>query len=152
MTFTSSSRARRAERDADTADDAAYQHLELTRLNKAFAEDATPERLQHLDELAKMNGYGTIEEYVTRTLHETSGWASEDRSLEEELLKDDLGEKPNKSSFWFDEEDPETNTEEHDDFDEDDITSMAHGKLEEVREMRHYTRLAVWEMPLLASK
>ncbi|KAG5991085.1 hypothetical protein E4U54_003962 [Claviceps lovelessii] len=152
VTFTSSSRARRAERDADTADDAAYQHLELTRLNKAFAEDATPERLQHLDELAKMNGYGTIEEYVTRTLHETSGWASEDRSLEEELLKDDLGEKPNKSSFWFDEEDPETNTEEHDDFDEDDITSMAHGKLEEVREMRHYTRLAVWEMPLLASK
>lgn len=29
---------------------------------------------------------------------------------------------------------------------------MAHGKLEEVREMRHYARLAVWEMPLLASE
>ena len=150
MTFTSSSRARRAQQESDA--DAAPQHLDLTTLNKAFAETATPEGLRQLDELAKMNGYNTIDEYLTTKLRETSGWASEDRALEEELVKDDVGEKPNKSSFWFDEEDPDTNTEEHDEFDEDDITSMAHGKLEEVREMRQYARLAVWEMPLLASK
>lgn len=128
------------------------QHLELKTMNRAFAETATPEGLRQLDELAKTNGYNTIDDFLTSKLRETPGWASEDRSLEEELLKDDIGEKPNKSSFWFDEEDPETNTEEHDEFDEDDITSMAHGKLEEVREMRHYARLAAWEMPLLASK
>ncbi|KAH0599958.1 hypothetical protein MHUMG1_02748 [Metarhizium humberi] len=128
------------------------QQLELKIMNKAFAETATPEGLRQLDELAKTNGYNTIDEFLTAKLRQTPGWASEDRALEEELLKDDIGEKPNKSSFWFDEEDPETNTEEHDEFDEDDITSMAHGKLEEVREMRHYARLAAWEMPLLASK
>lgn len=36
------------------------------------------------------------------------------------------------------------------DFDEDDITSLAHGEMEQHREMRHYARLAAWEMPLLA--
>lgn len=33
--------------------------------------------------------------------------------------------------------------------DDDDITSMGHGELEQHREMRHYARLAAWEMPLL---
>jgi small subunit ribosomal protein S35 len=33
----------------------------------------------------------------------------------------------------------------------DDITSLAHGELEQHREMRHYARLAAWEMPLLSS-
>lgn len=152
----STSRARLADRkgskDGEEGEAEAPQQLELKTLNKAFAESATPEGLRQLDELAKTNGYNTIDDFLTSKLRETPGWSSEDRALEEELMKDDIGEKPNKSSFWFDEEDPETNTEEHDEFDEDDITSMAHGKLEEVREMRHYARLAAWEMPLLASK
>ena len=33
----------------------------------------------------------------------------------------------------------------------DDITALAHGELEQHREMRHYARLAAWEMPLLSS-
>lgn len=36
-------------------------------------------------------------------------------------------------------------------FQEDDISSTAHGELEQHREMREYARLAGWEMPLLAS-
>ncbi|KAG6035063.1 hypothetical protein E4U41_006256 [Claviceps citrina] len=139
-----------AQRATQEAADDAPQILDLTTMNKAFLEAATPDGLRRLDELAKMNGHNTIDEFLATKLRENPGWAAEDRALEEALMQDDLGEKPNKSSFWFDEEDPETNTEEHDEFDEDDITSMAHGKLEEVREMRHYTRLAVWEMPLLA--
>ncbi|OLN82220.1 37S ribosomal protein S24, mitochondrial [Colletotrichum chlorophyti] len=56
-----------------------------------------------------------------------------------------------KSSFWFDEEDPHTPTEGvADEFDEDDITPMAHGKLDEIREHRHYHRIMAWEMPLLS--
>jgi len=35
--------------------------------------------------------------------------------------------------------------------DHDDIPSLAHGELEQHREMRHYARLAAWDMPLLAS-
>jgi small subunit ribosomal protein S35 len=37
-------------------------------------------------------------------------------------------------------------------FEEDDLTSMAHGQLEQHRELRHYARLAAWEMPLLTSE
>ncbi len=32
-----------------------------------------------------------------------------------------------------------------------EISSLGHGELEQVREMRHYARLAAWDMPLLAS-
>lgn len=39
-----------------------------------------------------------------------------------------------------------------DEYGEDDITSIAHRELEQHREIREYTRLAAWEMPLLASK
>ncbi|CAG8978164.1 hypothetical protein HYALB_00012026 [Hymenoscyphus albidus] len=34
--------------------------------------------------------------------------------------------------------------------DEDDISSIAHGELEQHREFRHYARLAAWEMPMLS--
>ena len=43
---------------------------------------------------------------------------------------------------------------EEDDMEDDlnvDLSSLAHGELEHHREMRHYARLAAWEMPLLAS-
>ena len=36
-------------------------------------------------------------------------------------------------------------------FEGDDITSLGHGELEQHREMRHYARIAAWEMPLLSS-
>lgn len=35
-------------------------------------------------------------------------------------------------------------------FGEDDITSLAHGQLDEHRERREYLRIAAWEMPLLS--
>ena len=151
----SSSQSRRSdeggEKAAGETEVQSQQKLDLQAMNKSFNDAATPDGLRQLDELAKTNGHNSIDEFLTASLRETPGWSSEDRALEEELLKDDIGDKPNKSSFWFDEEDPETNTEEHDEFDEDDITSMAHGKLDEVRTFRHYARLAAWEMPLLAS-
>ncbi|KAI1140461.1 mitochondrial ribosomal protein [Hypoxylon sp. FL0543] len=56
-------------------------------------------------------------------------------------------------TFWHeDEDDPDlvTNERDEDEFDEDDIMGMAHGKLEEFREYREYARIAAWEMPLLS--
>ena len=50
-----------------------------------------------------------------------------------------MGEEPGEGM-----EDPE--------FEEDDITSIAHGQLEQHREYREYMRIAAWEMPLLSSK
>ena len=40
---------------------------------------------------------------------------------------------------------------EDEEFQGDDITSLAHGELEQHREMREYARIAAWEMPMLSS-
>jgi hypothetical protein len=47
--------------------------------------------------------------------------------------------------------DPGDDPEEDPEFEGDDITSMAHGQLDQHREFREYARLAAWEMPLLTS-
>ncbi|KAL8732182.1 MAG: hypothetical protein Q9166_002929 [cf. Caloplaca sp. 2 TL-2023] len=39
---------------------------------------------------------------------------------------------------------------EDEDFEGDDITSTAHGELEQHREIREYARIAAWEMPMLS--
>ncbi|KAL8928568.1 MAG: hypothetical protein Q9208_001802 [Pyrenodesmia sp. 3 TL-2023] len=39
---------------------------------------------------------------------------------------------------------------EDDEFDGDDITSIAHGELEQHREIRDYARISAWEMPMLS--
>lgn len=59
-----------------------------------------------------------------------------------------------KDAFWDDDEaDPDLITNDDSDmFDENDMTDMAHAKLEEIREQRAYARTIVWEMPLLSSK
>ena len=41
---------------------------------------------------------------------------------------------------------------EDEDFEGDDITSTAHGELEQHREIREYARIAAWEMPMLSSR
>ncbi|PQE26334.1 hypothetical protein CJF30_00001091 [Rutstroemia sp. NJR-2017a BBW] len=46
--------------------------------------------------------------------------------------------------------DPEPFDEADREDDEDDITSLGHMELEQVREQRHYARLAAWEMPMLS--
>ncbi len=51
---------------------------------------------------------------------------------------------------FFSMEDPVA-TGEDEEFEGDDITSLAHGDLEQHRELREYARIAAWEMPLLSS-
>lgn len=48
--------------------------------------------------------------------------------------------------------DPEPFDEEDREDDHDDISTLAHMELERVREIRHYNRLAAWEMPMLSSE
>ena len=52
--------------------------------------------------------------------------------------------------FSMGEEDPVA-TGEDEEFEGDDITFLAHGDLEQHRELREYARIAAWEMPLLSS-
>ncbi|KAI1308283.1 mitochondrial ribosomal subunit protein-domain-containing protein [Xylaria venustula] len=56
-------------------------------------------------------------------------------------------------AFWADEEpdnDLLVEEDDKDEFDEDDIMSLAHAKFEEYREYREYARIAAWQMPLLS--
>ncbi|POS75404.1 37S ribosomal protein Rsm24 [Diaporthe helianthi] len=60
--------------------------------------------------------------------------------------------KPRRDSFWDEDEDDKDliTNDDSDEFDENDMTDVAHAKLEEHREQRAYARLAIWEMPLLS--
>ncbi|ROV96480.1 hypothetical protein VSDG_05460 [Cytospora chrysosperma] len=60
--------------------------------------------------------------------------------------------KPNRDAFWDEDEDDTdlVSNDDADEFDENDMTDLAHAKLEEHREQRAYARIAIWEMPLLA--
>jgi len=102
-------------------------------------EERTPELVKELQNIQQ-----TLEAQ-DRNMH---------KSLDEEAATLFKEPRPLKDSFWFDEDDddPMTHDVQGEDFDEDDITSMAHGKLDELREYRHYARITAWEMPLLSSK
>lgn len=62
--------------------------------------------------------------------------------------------KPRRDAFWDEDEDDKDliSNDDSDEFDENDMTDIAHAKLEEHREQRAYARLAIWEMPLLSRK
>jgi len=50
-----------------------------------------------------------------------------------------------------DEDDDFAQAADDDEWNNDDISSYAHGDLEQHREAREYARLAAWELPLLSS-
>lgn len=62
--------------------------------------------------------------------------------------------KIRRDAFWDEDEDDKDliSNDDSDEFDENDMTDIAHAKLEEHREQRAYARLAIWEMPLLSRK
>lgn len=56
-----------------------------------------------------------------------------------------------KEGFFATGEDESQEIGEDEEFEGDDITSIAHGELEQHREIREYMRIAAWEMPMLSS-
>ena len=59
--------------------------------------------------------------------------------------------RPDQIGFLAEDEDEPDDIGEDPTYEGDDISSLAHGELEQHREMREYARIAVWEMPLLYS-
>ncbi|GKT50955.1 37S ribosomal protein S24, mitochondrial [Colletotrichum spaethianum] len=112
-----------------------------------------PEELKALEGVKKLDPSAqqmSLEQFLEREM-------SQDEEKHERLFtpqewKQVAAEgRPNRTSFWYDEDDPTAPTEDMaDEFDEDDMTPMAHGKLDEIREHRHYHRIMAWEMPLLS--
>lgn len=62
----------------------------------------------------------------------------------------DVHSPPAKRGFFSIGEEDAEGTGEDEEFEGDDITSLAHGELEQHRELREYARIAAWEMPLLS--
>ncbi|CAK7263538.1 37S ribosomal protein S24, mitochondrial [Sporothrix epigloea] len=79
-----------------------------------------------------------------------------ERQMREMLRQFDQAERPTPKGpdqFWNEEEeDPEMVIKDGPDEEDPgyDISSMAHGRLDEIREQRHLARIIVWEMPLLS--
>ena len=108
------------------------------------------------DEMRKENP--TIERELKNLTNELEQVAGKDLQELDKLYNTAKFHRPiirnPEESAWNDEEydeDKLTDEKDDEDFVGNDITSMAHGKLEEIRERRHYARVTVWEMPLLAS-
>jgi len=104
---------------------------------------------QVMDATAKEHGYATWDAFVEGESEKGPELPVRQREFEKEFMAI-VEPKQDRRSFWFEKEDPEPDSEEFDEFNEDDMTVMAHAKLQEVQEMRHYQRLAIWELPLLS--
>lgn len=125
--------------------------VDLKSLREMYNDKMTPEVLGQLDELAKVNGFNSVDELANCQFAEGSKALSGMRGFNEDLVRFDVGKPLRRGHLWHDPEDFDSVQEDLDPFDEDDMTSLAHNKLDELREQRHFNRLAVWEMPLLAS-
>ncbi|KAI0972341.1 mitochondrial ribosomal subunit protein-domain-containing protein [Xylaria arbuscula] len=107
-------------------------------------DEINPADLQRaLAEMRKDGDFDKARQLQERTINELGGTFTEAMRTPRFVSK----------MFWADEE-PDTDLlmEERDvdEFDEDDIMSLAHAKFEEYREYREYARIAAWQMPLLS--
>ena len=95
-----------------------------------------------------------MHDYMTRPEVESQLQGAVSQAVYEtaqETPREHVTQRRIKSGFFAMGEDEEQDTGEDEEFEGDDITSLAHAELEQHREMRHYARLAAWEMPLLSS-
>ncbi|KAF6819565.1 37S ribosomal protein S24, mitochondrial [Colletotrichum sojae] len=137
-------------RDGEGSRGRASRWREPTSETVAKLKPAEVEALNGLRKLDPSAQDMSLEEFLEREMDRDE--AAETEPLIDSKEWKDVSKPPRavRTSFWYDEEDPKEGTEGvMDEFDEDDMTSMAHGKLDEIREHRHYHRIMAWEMPLL---
>ncbi|KAK8056404.1 hypothetical protein PG993_001631 [Apiospora rasikravindrae] len=144
---------------------------DTAELRKSLKTDVVPNEVQGL--MSRHNSLKpspsksqrAAEAHMLQTYEGQSDFTSEQKALFDDLEKEidqldvaiseatAVPKKMKKETFWGeDEEDPDMLVEDIDDEEpaDDDIMSMAHGKLEEFREYREYARVAAWQMPLLS--
>ncbi|KAG0645897.1 37S ribosomal [Hyphodiscus hymeniophilus] len=126
---------------------AALEKLEAQSKEIAKLSDDDPtKRFKQLSHgLRTLEQSGLAEEYnsdVMEALDET-GLIQPEVTKKTKKLKNTFLNLGEQEPFEDDDFDMETNLLE-------DMNSLAHGELEQHREMRHYARLAAWEMPLLS--
>lgn len=122
--------------------DRIYRYMEGSKLARSLVDDGDEE---HAEIASKMSWAECVDDEV----------AIKKQKYMHELAKPFVRPgAPKRDSFWDeDEQDSDLITNnDNDEFDENDMTDIAHAKLEEHREAREYARIAIWEMPLLASE
>lgn len=133
----------------DATDDV---ELELKQL-KRMPGNLTTDEVKTMHDVSLSKGFDNPNDYVDNLLDSHRALRLDDAALVTKFKALEKTKKVGRDSVWIDTEDPEGMFEiPSEPWDENDMPDMAHAKLDEVREMRQYARLAVWEMPLLASE
>jgi len=160
--FTTSPPApRRDEDNDDDYDDDEDDGLFTSRPTPvSFIDSLEPHARAHYDSLSPKEREAfeadarKLDKYMTSPAVESELSAAVSQAVHEVALEspevDALPPKIRPGFMAMGEED-EQGTGEDDEFEDDDITSLGHGELEQHREMREYARIAAWEMPLLSS-
>jgi small subunit ribosomal protein S35 len=126
-----------------------WEHIEDT------FKDLSPEELKQLEQIVSKDE----ETGETMTFNEALAKDEADRELHNVHDRREFTQfvrkmypRLQREDRSYDPLDPEAATRDPEEtFNEDDITELAHSKLDELREGRHYARIAAWEMPLLSS-
>lgn len=118
---------------------------------RTYYDTLLPEEKIKFEQVAhKLDEHMTSPEVVSDLNAQTSQAAYDSQALMKSMESLELPEQIKPGLFSMGEVDPQ-DTGEDEEFDGDDISSIAHGQLEQHREFREYARIAAWEMPLLTS-
>lgn len=152
---------RNEDNDDDDYDDDEDDGLFTSRPRPvSFIDSLEPHARAHYDSLSPKERVAfeadarKLDEYMTSPAVESELSAAVSQAAHEVALESpqvDALPPRIKPGFMAMGEDDEQGTGEDDEFEDDDITSLGHGELEQHREMREYARIAAWEMPLLSS-
>lgn len=127
------------------ADETALKDFSREELDRSFSQISTEPTTTKKDPRALEDSFKSLLQTYGRRISQVPDELRQAPPFRETMVVKpkpgllNMGLKPSEQP----EEDPE--------FEEDDISSLAHGELDQHREFRHYARLAAWEMPLLTS-
>lgn len=140
----------RPEDGAPDTEDFKFDHNDLGPDDKAEYDSLSPEeKIVYQEEAAALDAYMRSPEVVSELNTEISQLHHEP-TPEEMAIMNKLPERIRPGLMAMGEDD-EQGTGEDEEFKGDDISSLAHGELEQHREIREMARIAAWEMPLLSS-
>ncbi|MCJ1282745.1 37S ribosomal protein S24, mitochondrial [Xylographa opegraphella] len=123
----------------------------LDSSNRAFYDSLSPEdRIQYEQDAIKLDEYMTSPAVEARLNAEVSEAAYEVLSRTPRERPFPGSNERFKSGLMAMGEINEMDSGEDEVFEGDDMSSIAHGELEQHRELRAYARIAAWEMPLLS--
>ena len=115
--------------------------------SRAYYDSLSPEhKVEYESSSQKLHEHMSSPEVKSKLQRALSGVAGDTGRTWSPVPKD-----KGKPHFFNMGEEDKSNSGIPEEFAGDDITSLAHGELEQHREMREYARIAAWEMPLLSS-